>query len=250
MSDFPSAVSARRLAHRWPNGEKALDAISFEIAVGEKVVLLGANGAGKSTLLRLLAGRLRPSDGELEIFGKRDLKRQERRVAYLPQEMALDPEMKAGETLDLIAALLGLPEKRKRVAAAADLFGLGGQLGKLVADLSGGWRRRLDLALFFLERCDLLLLDEPANGLDAAAEELLFAELERRAADGATIVLAGHDSARLGSFSRRGLLLEAGRIQAEGAPEELLPPALSAPRTIGGDRMGVGRAGGRGGSKR
>lgn len=253
MQERSSAVAARRLGHSWPNGARALEAISLDIAVGEKVALLGPNGAGKSTFLRLLAGRLRPTEGELAIFGQRDPSQQGCRVAYLPQEITLDPEMKAGETLNLIAALLGLPEKKKRVAEAADRFGLGSQLGKFVAELSGGWRRRLDLALFFLDPRELLLLDEPAAGLDAAAEELLFAELKRRSAEGATIVFAGHDRERLGRFTKRALLFGEGRIVAEGAPEALLPAGPATPPLVQagegfrpGSGSGAGPGGGRG----
>lgn len=231
MEDPASVVSARGLGHVWPGGGRALADVSLAVAAGEKVALVGPNGAGKSTLLRLLAGRLKPREGELAVAG---------RAAYLPQDVELDPEMTAGETLTLIGALLGLPVSR--MAAAAATFGLEPHLRKPVAELSGGWRRRLDLALLLLEDKDLLLLDEPASGLDAAGEEILFAELEERAARGVAILVAGHDLGRLARFTRRALCFAGGRLVGEGAPEDFAAVAaegLSGPAP--GSRRGRGQ---------
>lgn len=261
MKEAPPAIDARGLGLAWPGGGVGLADVSFLVEQGEKVALVGRNGAGKSTLLRLLAGRLTPGAGELRVGGDSDPRRFPARVAYLPQEVALDPEMTAGETLGLIAALLGL--LRERVDGAAATFGLEPHLAKPVAELSGGWRRRLDLALFLLEEKEILLLDEPASGLDAAGEEILFTTLETRAAAGAAILVAGHDLARLGRFTGRALLFAGGRLCGEGAPEDfaaaLTAPVLESPpggppeRAAGGGRGGGrgpggrGRGGGRGG---
>ena len=240
------AIRARELGLSWPGGARALADVSFEVAAGEKVALLGANGAGKSTLLRLLAGRLEPSSGRLELFGAPPAAARAR-VGYLPQELTLDPEMTARETLNLIAALLGLPERPARVAAAARLFALDPHLGKPVAELSGGWKRRLDLALFLLEDKPLLLLDEPGSGLDAEGEEILFTELAARAAGGTAIVVAGHDWERLSTFTTRALLFEAGRQVAEGRPDQLRPrPGGATVAPVPVPAPGSGRGGGRG----
>jgi ABC-2 type transport system ATP-binding protein len=239
-----SVIAAHGLGFDWRGGAgAALDGVSLQVAAGERVALLGPNGAGKSTLLRLLAGRLTPSRGDVQLFGGA-AKAAAGRLAYLPQEITLDPEMTAGETLELIAALLGLPGKAARIARVATLFGLGSRLAVPVAELSGGYKRRLDLALFLLEERELLLLDEPAAGLDAEGEGILLAELERRAAAGAAVVLAGHDLGWLSRFTRRALLLVGGRLAAEAAPEEFT--AAAAGVRAGGAR-GAGRGGGNGG---
>lgn len=237
MEVRPLAIDARELGHVWPGGGRALGGVSFSVAAGEKVALLGANGAGKSTLLRILAGRLRPSEGEVAVAG----------VAYLPQEVALDPEMTAGETLRLFLTLLGLPESR--LAAVVAAFGLAPQLGKLVADLSGGWRRRLDLAIFLLEEKEVLLLDEPASGLDADGERLLFEELTARAARGAAVVVAGHDLYRLSFFTRRALHFVEGRLAREGAPEDFTTELAEAEESPA-PAPDSGRGGGRGRGRR
>ena len=234
-----AAIAARGLGFDWPGGVVALEGVTLDVAAGEKVALLGSNGAGKSTLLRLLAGRLEPARGSLELFGRPQGRPASGRSAYLPQETELDPEMTAGETFELIAALLGLPDPQARIAAVAEKFGLGGRLETPVAELSGGFRRRLDLALFLLEEKELLLLDEPAAGLDAEGGEILLAELERRAAAGAAIVLAGHDLDWLGRLTRRAVLLAGGRLAAKGAPGDFTAAATGA-------RSGAGPGPGRG----
>ncbi len=210
--------------------------------------MLGKNGAGKSTLLRLAAGRLPVAAGEIELFGRPGVRPARGQVAYLPQESELDPEMTPRETLELIAALLGLAGRERRIAEVVELFGLGPHLAKPVAKLSGGWRRRLDLALFFLEEARLLLLDEPAAGLDAEGDEILFAALEARAAAGAAVLLAGHGVERLARFARRALYFTDGRLAGEGPPESFAREAATAelPRRPGsGPVSGRGSGGGR-----
>lgn len=245
MTSRSSVIAARGLGFDWPGGAAALEGVSLEVGAGEKVALLGPNGAGKSTLLRLFAGRLAPRRGELLIFGDRASRAWQSRLAYLPQEITLDPEMTAGETFELIAALLELPGRAARIAALASRFGLESRLKAPVAELSGGYQRRLDLALFLLEEKELLLLDEPAAGLDTEGEEILLAELERRAAAGVAIVLAGHDLDWLGRLTRRAVLLAGGRLAAEGAPEDFTAAATGA-GSGAGSGPGRGRGDGRG----
>jgi ABC-2 type transport system ATP-binding protein len=201
-------------------------------AVGELTVLVGVNGCGKTTLLRVLAAALAPSEGRVALLGhrspaaggRRPPRSLLRRLADVPQDPALDPEMRGGETLRLMAVLYGLPRRRRRarIAEVAVAFGLGELMDRPVATLSGGQRRRLHLAAGLLHEPDLLLLDEPAAGLDAGAREALWAELARRAGAGATIVVVSHALAEVERHAARVVMLDAGRVVADGAPAALL----------------------------
>ena len=211
---------------------EALAGVDLTLPGGGLTGLVGVNGSGKTTLLRLLAASLPPTAGRVRVLGheapaagrRRPPRELRRRLAYLPQDPALDPEMRAGETLRLMAVLHGLPrrERRRRVAGVAAAFGLETLLRRRVDALSGGQRRRLHLAAGLLHEPDLLLLDEPAAGLDATAGEALWGELARRAAEGATVVVVSHALAEVERHAGRVVMLDAGRVVADGAPRALL----------------------------
>jgi ABC-2 type transport system ATP-binding protein len=174
----------------------ALDGLELELPVGRLALLKGANGAGKSTLLRVAAGLLRPDAGTVEVFGgdpyrSRPLRR---RIAFVAQDPALDPEMNVRETLELLATLSisdrGL--RRRAIEEASATWGLLPFGERRVQALSGGWRRRLHIALGLLGPFDFLLLDEPWAGLDADASTLLWQVLRARVDGGATVLAAAH----------------------------------------------------------
>src|SRR5947199_5688433 len=146
------AASARRLVKIYPSGA-ALSDVDLDLPRGAVTVLVGPNGAGKTTLLRILAGLLRPSGGEVTVLGveqpalagQRQARELRRRLAYVPQEVALDPEMTGREILRLLAALHGVPRagRGERIAALGEAFGTAEHLPRRVADWSGGLKRRL-----------------------------------------------------------------------------------------------------------
>lgn len=248
--DATTVVAARGVGHHF--GEvTALAEIEGVVERGTITVLLGPNGSGKTTLLRLLGGHLQPSQGSLELFGqsthllrsersRRDLRR---RVAYLSQHPALDPEMTVIEILRLLATLQGIERRQRpeRIAETVAIFGLDTLLERRVEQLSGGQRRRLHLAAGLLQDAKLWLLDEPDAGLDAEGLQTLWQELRRRTDRGDTVVVVTHDSSTAEQAADVAWLLSAGRLIDQGPVGRILSEHSqqlvdsSAERTAAGD---------------
>jgi ABC-2 type transport system ATP-binding protein len=225
-------ASGRGLAFGYGDGEDALRGVDVELRRGTITALVGANGAGKTTLLRILAGNLRPAAGEVVVLGAAQPWRARgavrrallSRSTYVPQEIALDPEMSGRECLRLLATLHGFAgeERRRRVEDAAERLGIVAFLDRRVQALSGGLRRRLHVAAGVLHDPELLLLDEPTAGLDADAAAALWADLVRRARAGAAVAMVTHDLAAAERHAGAVLILERGELVAAGSPSELV----------------------------
>ncbi len=217
-------------------GRAILRDISFRVEPGERVALIGPNGAGKSTLLRVVAGVLRPAAGQVELggspVGAMDRSSVARRLAVVPQQTALPFSMRVEEVVALGRlphedAIRGArPADRAAVAAAIDRVGLGGLLGRDARELSLGERQLVLLALAVAQDAPTLLLDEPTVHLDlrhqVEAMELMRDLNER---DGTTLVAVLHDLALAAHFFPRLLLLDHGRLVADGTPAEVLTDA-------------------------
>lgn len=193
----------------------ALDDISLEIEAGSLVGLLGPNGAGKSTLLSLLAGLRRPTSGRVTLLGgsPRDV-RNRRGLGVTPQESALPPTLRVGEVIDFVGAHF---ENRMPTPELADEFGLGALLRKQTGALSGGQRRRLSVALAFVGRPRIVLLDEPTTGLDVDGRRALWDAVRRQHAAGATLVLTSHHLEEIEALAQRVVVLSGGRVIADDA---------------------------------
>jgi ABC-type multidrug transport system ATPase subunit len=261
----PAATEAavlRGVARTWPGGVTALAGADLELPRGAAVAVAGPNGSGKSTLLALLAGRLAPSAGGLTVLGldparRRGRRALRRRVGYLRQEVALDPEMTGAETLALLAALHGVPWRRRRAQAAAlaAAWGLDEYLRRRVETYSGGLKRRLHLAGGEVHEPELLLLDEPTAGLDPAGRELVWRRVAAHRKRGATVVVATHDLDAAGRRCDLVVILERGRVLAFASPASLLvahaAPDLTAVYTaLTGAPPEPSGQGGRAGKKR
>jgi ABC-2 type transport system ATP-binding protein len=240
-----SALAARGVVFDYPPASgserrRALDGVSFEVAEGEIFGFLGPNGSGKSTLFRLLATLLRPQGGEVEVCGQPlatapDAVR--RRLGVVFQSPSLDLELTVEENLLLQARLYSIPRAAARAASAGALarFGLADRRRERVKALSGGLRRRVELARAALHGPRLLLLDEPSTGLDPGARRAFWVELERlRGELGMTVVLTTHFMEEADRCDRL-VLMHRGRIVAGGAPA-----ALKA--EIGGDTVSLATA--------
>ena len=158
----------------------ALDRLRFTIEPGEFVVILGRNGAGKTTLLRTLALLQHPSEGELFFDGQSARRLPvsfKQRLGFCGHELALYDELTAEENLHFYARLYGLEDATRRVPEVLDEMGLADRARSRVRSLSRGLKQRLALARAWLHRPDVLLLDEPATGLDAPTRERLHAWL-------------------------------------------------------------------------
>ncbi len=164
-------IRARRVARRF--GEKrALEPVDFELRRGGFLLVTGPNGSGKTTLLRLCAGLIVPTTGELEVDVDRG------RLGYVGHEPLVYRELTAIENLDLYGRLYRVSERRERIGMLLERFGLWEARGERAGDYSRGMLQRLALCRALLHEPELLILDEPANALDAAGLDLLDRELD------------------------------------------------------------------------
>ncbi len=225
-------LGARRLFA----GGRGLDGADLRLLGGEIYALLGPNGAGKTSLVRAVCGRLRLEAGEVRLLGgdpRRD-RSLRRRLGLVPQEIALYPDLSVRENLALFARLAGLPRREVRAAVAEGLAWatLDDRADSLVGTLSGGQRRRANLAAGALHRPDVLLLDEPTVGVDPAARERLHAMLRELRARGTAILLATHDLDQATELADRIGILVDGRVAAEGTLQRLVATAFGGRREL------------------
>jgi len=219
------AILLRELGKRFRDGREALDKIDLELRTGTLTALVGPNGSGKSTLLALLAGRLRASRGSLRVLGDdpgRAGRHFRRRVTLAPQELALDSELTAQETIELFAALHGLRAGKAERLRWAESFGLGAHLEARVETHSGGLKQRLHVLLAFLAPAELLLLDEPTTALDREGRALVWQLLCERRKQGLTAIVATHDLRDVEALCDSVVVMQAGRIVACASPAELV----------------------------
>ena len=192
-------IRARAVARRFGD-KRALEPVDFELPRGGFLVVTGPNGSGKTTLLRLCAGLLIPTSGELEVGAERG------QLGYLAHEPLVYRELTAIENLDLYGRLYRVPERRERVGMLLERFGLWEARGERTGSYSRGMLQRLALCRALLHDPELLILDEPANALDAAGEELLERELEELWRE-RTLLVASHSPQRLERFATGKLAL-------------------------------------------
>lgn len=197
----------------------ALNRLELTVEPGEFVVVLGRNGAGKTTLLRTLALLLAPSQGELlyDACPARALDISfRRRLGFVGHETFLYDELTAEENLLFTARLFALPQPARRVAQVLEEMELADRARSLVRSLSRGLKQRLSLARAWLHEPDLLLLDEPATGLDVPTRTRLHDWLAACHRSGRTVVLSSHDLSESLAAATRLLLLEKGRLAFDG----------------------------------
>ena len=206
---------------------EAVRGVDFEVAAGEIVGLLGPNGAGKTTTQRMLATLLVPTSGEATVAGcdlRRDPVGVRRRLGYVSQSGGTNPAAKVDEELGTQAELYGMTRAAARtrvreLLSELDLAGLG---DRLIKTLSGGQRRRLDIALGLVHQPKLVFLDEPSTGLDPQSRANLWNHIRGlRDREGATILLTTHYLDEADALCDRILIVDQGKIVASGTPTEL-----------------------------
>jgi ABC-2 type transport system ATP-binding protein len=188
----------------------ALDDVSLTIESGRIVGLLGPNGAGKTTLLSLIQGLRRPTSGTVKLLGGSPSDYRTRTgLGSTPQETALPPTLRVGEVIDYVGAHFGNPVVK---AELAEEFGLVDLLRRQTGSLSGGQKRRLSVALAFVGRPKLVLLDEPTTGLDVDGRRTLWEAVRRQHEAGATVVLASHYLEEIEALAERVIVIDRGRV--------------------------------------
>jgi ABC-2 type transport system ATP-binding protein len=216
------AISLDRVSYRY--GDRlALDALSLGVARGAIFGLLGPNGSGKSTLISLLVGRRIAEGGEVRVLGVPPSAAVRAKTGVVFQEPSLDMTMTVAETMRLQARLFGLPSKQANADAAAllDRVGLRERERSFTSTLSGGMKRRLELARALLPRPELILLDEPTLALDPDSKQALWEHLLEANAAGCTLLLATNDVYEAERYCHRVAMLDRGRVVAEGTPGDL-----------------------------
>ncbi|MBK8975991.1 MAG: ABC transporter ATP-binding protein [Planctomycetes bacterium] len=204
---------------------RALDGVSLRIPRGELVGLLGQNGSGKTTLLRVLAGDLAPSRGRAAVLGRPPADRAlTPRVGYQPDGPLPFPALGAAELLPGLGRLAGLSAADARRASDhwLERLGMRDAARRPVRGYSTGMRKRTALAAALLTDPDLLLLDEPTAGLDPDGSLLVLDVLRERAAQGRTALLASHHLQEVEALCDRIVLIDRGRVVADGALDDLL----------------------------
>lgn len=209
-------VQVEGIRKRYPNGVEAVRGISLNVPPGEVFGLVGPNGAGKSTLLKLIAGLLRPEEGQVRIGGEDVTGHPEAaalRVGLMPDPLGVYTDITCHEYLQFFGRVLGLndEERRIRIDEAVTLLELGPWLDEEVETLSAGWQRRLALGRVLLSRAPVLLLDEPAAGLDVRARADLLALVRRLAGTGRTVIIASHILPEMQELADRFGILDQGR---------------------------------------
>ena len=229
----PPAIATQNLTKRYGT-LCALDALNLELAAGDVFGFIGPNGAGKSTTMKILAGLLEPTSGSAMVMGKAvagngDFIR--RQIGYMPDFIGVYEDLKVSEYLEFFASAYSIPRRQRKstVEQVLELTDLKYKRDALVDSLSRGMTQRLSLARVLIHDPPVLLLDEPASGLDPRARieiRELLKELQRL---GKTILISSHILSELGEFCNKLGIIERGKMIVQGTVEDLMARARAHP---------------------
>lgn len=203
----------------------AVNKLNLEIQQGELFSLLGVNGAGKTTTIKMLTCLTEPTDGDALVGGysiTKDAEQVKRLIGVSPQETAVAPNLSVKENLELICGIHGFSKEKKtaKIQELSQQFDLQSVLGRKAGKLSGGWQRRVSIAMALISEPQILFLDEPTLGLDVIARHDLW-ELIRALKGKITIILTTHYMEEAEELSNRIGIMKSGRLLAVGTAEEL-----------------------------
>jgi len=220
-------IEVRDLRKTYPGGAEAVRGVSFDVAEGEFFGFLGPNGAGKSTTINMLVNLVKRTSGSISIDGLSLDEHQNEiygRVGFAMQEVGLDETATAREMLELHGRLYHMPPAKiqSQIAKLLKLVELEKVADKYTSTYSGGMRRRFDLALSLIHEPKLLFLDEPTQGLDPHARQLIWGHLKELNAAGMTIFLTTHFMEEAELLCDRLAIMDKGQIVAEGTVPALL----------------------------
>jgi ABC-type multidrug transport system ATPase subunit len=214
----PPPLSAAGLGRTY-DGYVALGSFTVDFEAAELVALIGPNGAGKTTFLNLAAGLLEPSSGQIEVAGAVPGSLDARRaLSYLPDTPVFYEDLSVAEHLEYVAALHGTEDPGARIDDLLERLGLAGWEDALGAELSKGMKQKASIALALVRPFDVLLADEPLDGLDPPSREVLFDLLAETRAAGAAIVVSTHRPDVIAAADRC-VAIRDGRLAYDGVPD-------------------------------
>jgi ABC-2 type transport system ATP-binding protein len=222
MSEGQAAIEVTGLRKTYRT-TKALDGLDFQIPSGQVAGFLGPNGAGKTTTFRALLGLTQPQEGDIEVLGMsvpRDLQRITKRVGAIVEEPGLIKAHSGRVNLRIAADTLGFGHDR--IEEQLEFVGLAADANRKAEGYSKGMRQRLALAAAMLGDPDLLLLDEPLDGLDPAGQHAFRARLRNLADEGKTVVVSSHDLADIEALADYVVVINRGRLVTQGPLDTLL----------------------------
>ena len=224
QANSPKAIVVTGLSRQYP-GKTAVDNISFSVDKGSIFSLLGVNGAGKTTTIKMLCGLTRPTGGEVYVLSHNihtELDEVKKLVNISPQDTSVASRLTVRENLEFIAGIYGAGRKKQREKAdeMIQYFHLQEVADRRAKVLSGGWQRKLSIAMALITEPQIIFLDEPTLGLDVLARRELW-EVIRRMKEKITIILTTHYMEEAESLSDKVAVMVDGQIKAMGSVEEL-----------------------------
>ena len=218
------AIKTIELTKRYKN-ITAVDKLNLEIREGELFSLLGVNGAGKTTTIKMLSCLTKPTEGDALVGGysiENEFKKVKPLIGVSPQETAVAPNLSVKENLELICGIHGFSKSktREKIGELSERFSIGGILGRKAGKLSGGWQRRVSIAMALISEPKIIFLDEPTLGLDVIARRELW-ETVRSLKGKVTIILTTHYMEEAETLSDRIGIMKNGKLLAVGTVDEL-----------------------------
>jgi len=222
----PAVLDCAHLVRRFGD-RTAVDDVSLSIAPGETYGLLGPNGAGKTTTIRMICGLLRADAGTVRVAGRPVTTAAgpaKQLIGFVPQDVALYPDLSVRENLRFFGRLYRLPRRRleRRVDEVLDLIDLSSRAGDRVDSLSGGMRRRLNIGAGLVHSPTLLVLDEPTVGVDPQSRHAILESVTRFGEEGMAVLYTTHYMEEAERLCDRVGIIDRGRLVAEGTPRELV----------------------------
>lgn len=220
------SIETRNLTKKYKE-KIAVDGINLKINQGELFALLGTNGAGKTTTIKMLSTLILPTDGEVKINGL-DIKEDRQKIKELlnvsPQETAIAPNLSVKENLEFMAGVYQIPERKEKIEELVKMFRLDEVINQKAKTLSGGWQRKVSIAISLINEPQILFLDEPTLGLDVIARKELWTIIESLKGK-ITIILTTHYMEEAESLSDRIGIMAKGNLIAVGTANELIEKA-------------------------
>lgn len=208
------------------DNKAVVDALSLEIKEGEIFGLLGPNGAGKSTTMNMICSLLKPTAGEIEVFGyntRKELNKIKPLIGYIPQELAIYENLKAWENVELFTSLYDIRGKELKAAidSALDFVELSDKRNAFAKTFSGGMKRRLNIACALGHQPKLLIFDEPTVGIDPQSRNFILERIKTCNAQGTTVIYTSHYMEEVEAICTRIAIMDNGKIVACGTKDEL-----------------------------